>query len=218
MNRLGLALLLSLLLHPPAFGDNLHGKTAGGAVIRELNLARQNPELYASFLEQMRGRFHGHLFFKPGGGMRRTSEGLGAVDEAIRFLRHVRPIEPLTLSAGLSMAAAEHVTDQASGAFGHAGSDQSGPGERIGRHGIWSGRWGEDISYGYRTARNIVIVLIVDDGRLERGHRKIIFDPAFHCAGAAVGPHARYRAVCSIDFAGGYVEKAACSNPLLAGN
>jgi len=33
-------------------------------------------------------------------------------------------------------------------------------------------------------------------------------NPKFNYAGAAFGPHARYRTVCSIDFAGGYAERA----------
>jgi len=36
---------------------------------------------------------------------------------------------------------------------------------------------------------------------------KNIFNPKFNFAGAAFGPHARYRTVCTIDFAGGYAER-----------
>ena len=39
----------------------------------------------------------------------RTREGVGAVDDAIRFLRRARPLPPLAFSDGMSAAAAEHV-------------------------------------------------------------------------------------------------------------
>ncbi len=74
------------------------------------------------------------------------------------------------------------------------------------RHGIWSGTWGENISYGKTSAREIVVALIIDDGQRARKHRKNIFNPAFNIAGAAIGSHARYRTVWSIEFAGGYAE------------
>ena len=150
--------------------------------------------------------------------MMHTREGAGAVDEAIRFLRRARPLGPLILSAGLSKAAAAHVAEQASGALGHTGSNHSSPANRISRYGTWSGRWGENISYGKSSAREIVLALIVDDGLRDRHHRQIIFNPAFNYAGAALGPHARYRTACSIDFAGGYVEAGAGSSSLYARN
>ena len=116
------------------------------------------------------------------------------------------------------MAAAEHVADQASGAPGHSGSDRSDPGERMNRHGAWSALWGENISYGKSTARDVIIALIVDDGLRGRKHRKNIFNPAFNYVGAAVGPHPRYRTVWSIDFAAGYTESAAETRSLFARN
>ncbi len=188
----------------------------GPAVVREMNLARQHPDVYAGYLEELRGRFQGKILVLPGRTMLRTRAGVGAVDEAIRFLRHQRPLAALAFSNGIAKAAAEHVAEQAGGASGHRGSDRSDPGERMNRHGSWSGRWGENISYGKSNARDIVIALIIDDGLRGRKHRKNIFNPDFNLAGAAVGPHARYRTVCSIDFAGGYVE--GLSHSLLARN
>ena len=190
----------------------------GAAVVREMNLARQHPEIYAGFLEALRPQFHGRIRLLPGRIILRTREGVGAVNEAIRFLRHARPIAPLRISPGMGLAAAEHVAGQAAGSMGHRGSDRSNPGERMNRHGTWHSVWGENISYGKTTARDVVLALIIDDGLRGRKHRKNIFNPAFNYAGAALGPHARYRTVCSIDFAGSYVEAGTSSGPLLARN
>jgi uncharacterized protein YkwD len=164
------------------------------AVLRELNLARENPSLYATFVAESRP-FH-------------MIEHGRAVDEAVRFLKKARPLPPLTLSIGMSRAAADHCAEQVEGQLGHDGVDRSSPGDRISRYGTWSAGWGENISYGQKTARGIVLTLIIDDGVRSRGHRKNIFSPKFTYAGAAFGPHARYRTVCSIDFAGGYAERA----------
>jgi Cysteine-rich secretory protein family len=190
----------------------------GAAVVREMNVARQYPDVYLRYLEELRPHFRGRFFGLPGGTMLHTREGVAAIDEAIRFLRRARPIAPLTISPGISLAAAEHAADQAAGAFGHSGSDHSNPGDRMNRHGSWSARWGENISYGKATARDVVITLIIDDGLRSRKHRKNIFNPAFNYAGAAFGPHPRYRVVCSIDFAGGYVESSPASGSLFARN
>jgi uncharacterized protein YkwD len=176
-------------------------RVSAAAVLRELNLARENPSLYATFVAESRPFHmieHGH-----------------AVDEAVRFLKRARPLQPLTLSTGMSRAAADHCAEQVEGQLGHDGSDRTSPGDRISRYGNWSVSWGENISYGQKTARGIVLTLIIDDGVRSRGHRKNIFNPKFNYAGAAFGPHARYRTVCSIDFAVGYAERA---EPLVARN
>jgi hypothetical protein len=216
-----LAILPAFLCAQPSRAEpRSHQRPGSNAaeVVREMNLARQHPDVYAGFLEELRGGFHGNILVLPGRTMLRTREGLGALDEAIAFLRRTPPLAPLTFSPGISMAAAEHVADQASGAFGHNGSDRSNPGERMNRHGAWSTLWGENISYGKSTARDVVIALIIDDGLRGRKHRKNIFNPAFNYAGAAVGSHALYRTVCSIDFAAGYTESGAKTRSLFARN
>lgn len=191
----------------------------GAAVIRELNLARQHPDRYADILETRRANFRGNNYVQENGPLLRTREGTRGLDDAIRFLRRAQPLPPLGDSVGMSAAAAEHVSDQAGGAFGHGGSDRSSPGMRLNRHGAWIGTCGENISYGQASAREIVVALIIDDGQPARGHRQNIFNPAFNVAGAAVGPHARFRTVCSIDFAGGYTERGSlASAALFAGN
>lgn len=211
MRRSSLSLLfLAIVVHPGLASEEKSGDggaTSSRAVIRELNLARQNPALYATFVEELRGRMSGNVMVLPGQTKIRTKEGTGALDEAIRFLRSAQPQAPLTLSPGMSRAAADHCADQASGGFGHVGRDSSHADKRIARYGMFGGCWGENISYGKATARDVVLALIIDDGQPARKHRKNIFNPSFNFAGAAFGRHARFGTVCSMDFAGSYTER-----------
>lgn len=197
-----------LLAIDPARGE---GVTAG-AVVREMNLARENPALYASYIEDLRSHFDGRMLVLPGRTRLVTKEGAHAIDEAVRFLRSAQPLQPLTLSAGMSRGAADHCADQVGGAMGHGN-----PSGRMSRYGRWSALWGENISYGKTNARDIVMALIIDDGQPARKHRKNIFNSTFNFAGAAYGPHARYGSVCTTDFAGGYAERGQ-SDTLFARN
>jgi len=201
------ALFLVSATLPALAADKDNNATSGSAVIREMNLARQNPTLYASFVQELRSRMNGNAMILPGGTRVRTKEGTGAVDEAIRFLQSAQPLAPLAISRGMSRAAADHCADQADGGFGHEGRDRSRAGDRIARYGTLSGGWGENISYGKASARDVVIALIIDDGLPARKHRKNIFNPSYNYAGAAFGRHARFGTVCSMDFAGGYAER-----------
>jgi uncharacterized protein YkwD len=211
MSRPFLSLLfIALIIHPALAREEKSpdaGNTSSDAVIRELNLARQNPARYATFVEELRGRMSGNVMVLPGNTKIRTKEGTGALDEAIRFLRNAQPQAPLTLSPGMSRAAADHCADQAFGGFGHGGRDSSHADRRIARYGTFSGCWGENISYGKSTVRGVVLALIIDDGLRARKHRKNIFNPNFNFAGAAFGRHARFGTVCSMDFAGSYTER-----------
>ena len=182
-------------------------ETSAAAIVREMNLARQNPAQYASFIEELRTHFRGSLLVLPGRMAMRTKEGTGALDEAIRFLRTASPQAPLTFSPGMSRAAADHCAEQAGGGMSHRGRGGSTTAGRISRYGSWSGSWGENLSCGRSGAREIVMALIIDDGLRSRKHRANIFSSSFGYAGAAVGNHATYRTICSIGFAGGYAER-----------
>jgi uncharacterized protein YkwD len=181
---------------------------SAGTVLREMNLARQDPALYATYVEALHSRFDGRFIIFPGSAKWRMKEELGAIEEAVRFLRNAHPEQPLTLSPGMCRAAAaDHCADQAAGRTGHRGSDRSSPGDRLSRYGVWRAPWGENIAYGKTSAREIILALIIDDGRPARTHRKNIFDPNFNYAGVAYGQHALYGSVCTINFASGYAER-----------
>jgi uncharacterized protein YkwD len=202
-------IVLSFALSPLLKAES----ATGAAVIAEMNLARQNPRAYAAFIEELRSHSDGRVLLLPGQTRVVTHEGFHAVDEAIDFLRSASPLQPLTLSAGLSRGAAEHCAEQANGAIGHGN-----PASRINRYGKWAASWGENIAYGKNSARDIVIALIIDDGIAGRKHRENIFATKFNYAGAACGSHARFGSVSTMDFAGAYFERGGADSRLLAGN
>ena len=213
------ALFLSVFATLPAFATEKDDAVSGRAVIREMNLARQNPALYATFVQELRSRMSGNVLVLPGHTRVRTKEGTAALDDAIRFLKSAQPLPPLSFSPGMSRAAADHCADQADGGFGHEGRDRSHAGQRIARYGNFSGGWAENISYGKASARDVVLALIIDDGLPARKHRKNIFNPIYNFAGAAFGRHARFGTMCSMDFAGGYAERdGSAADTLVARN
>lgn len=165
-------------------------------VIAEVNKARQNPAAYAEILAARRPSYNGQ-------------EGVGALDEAIAFLRAASPLPPLQPSPGMSMAATDHVNDTGpKGITGHDGSDGSSSFERIDRYGDRSGYVGENISYGMNSAQDVVAQLIIDDGVPSRGHRENIFNPQYQFIGVDTGSHAQYQTMTVLNFAGQYTEDA----------
>lgn len=197
-----------------AQGREVAGKDASPStlereILREMNLARERPAHYADLLEARKQHFDGKLFRRPGEAAALvTKEGVKAVEEAIGYLRAARPAPPLALSAGMSQASRDHLRDrQKSRKTGHKGRDGSMPWDRVSRYGEWQKRVGENLSFGPETARDIVAAFIIDDGVASRGHRKNLFQPDFRVAGIACGPHPKWRHMCVIDYAGGFVEK-----------
>ncbi|MCF8227019.1 MAG: CAP domain-containing protein [Bacteroidales bacterium] len=59
---------------------------------------------------------------------------------------------------------------------------------------------GENCSYGYANAIDIVVSLLIDDGVKSLGHRENILKPSFNSVGVAIREHKRYRFNCVIDF------------------
>ncbi len=177
-------------------------------ILRELNLARQSPLEYAAFLEQSRRYYKRKLYQPPGQETFLTEEGLKAVDEAIRFLRKAKPLPALKTSMGLSLAAQDHVKDQGlKGIEGHLGSDGSEPWDRANRYGNWKSTIAENIGYGEKKARELVMRLIIDDGVRNRGHRNNIFNHEFKVVGIATGKHTVYGSMCVMVFADAFEDK-----------
>jgi uncharacterized protein YkwD len=185
--------------------------TIESEVLAELNMARQKPKEYARYVEEHRRRMKNDGSYSVPGGLTMTSrEGIKAVEEAIVFLKQVKPVGPLDMSVGLSRAARDHVDDLGpKGQVGHGGTDGSTPSERVTRYGDWDVTTGENIACGFDDARMIVVQLIVDDGVPLRGHRENIFQPKYKTVGIACGNHKTFRHMCVMDFAGGFRENKA---------
>ena len=185
---------------PPAAGAPAAARTRPD-IVAELNAARTDPAGYARKARALRALFHGDRIERPGEIAVVTREGPAAVDEAIAFLERQTPLPAVTDNRLLVRAAAAHAADQsATGAVGHEGSDGSSAADRMRREARWSAS-GEAIAYGPDRAEDVVLQLIVDDGVPDRGHRRILFNPAYTAAGAACAPHPVWRTVCVLDFA-----------------
>jgi uncharacterized protein YkwD len=170
------------------------------AVLAEINFARTRPRDYAERLREYRSFFKGKVVWYPGNpdGLQ-TAEGVRAVDEAIDFLEHQQPLEPIAPAELLGRAARDHVRAQGpTGATGHISADGANPRTRVQRRG--GGAYvAEVITYGPPSAVEVVRQLIVDDAVPGRGHRKTLFAAEMRYAGIACGPHKGYRVMCVAD-------------------
>jgi len=177
-------------------------------ILAEINLARTNPAQYLRYLEEFKPHYHGKEIKFADGSPLVTNEGVSALEEAIGFVRSLKPLPPLELRKGLILGAQDHVNDLTrTGHSGHRGSDGSMTEDRLSRYGIWSDSVGEDIVYQSRKAREDVIALLIDDGVKSRGHRKNIFKSDFHVIGLALSQPSKSPAMCVITFAGGFADK-----------
>lgn len=179
-------------------------------VILEMNKARTNPKKYAElYIVPFAKKFRSDGTYMKNGVIMLTREGVAAVNECIEEMSERKPVGILRPEKGLALAAQSHATSQAqAGGYGHEGTDGSSPFTRIEKYGVFHTA-GENISYGCKTAREIVLQLLVDDGVQNRGHRKNLFNPAFTQTGVGYADgHKVYKAECVITYADGYKEKS----------
>jgi uncharacterized protein YkwD len=192
-------------------------------LLNEINKARAEPQVYATYLEKLKPLFKGKIYTAAGqeSGLE-TQEGWDAVEEAIKFMRAAKPVGPLGASEGLRLAAISHVKDQsASGATGHAGGDKMLIEERVQPFGAWHGDIGENLVYGNESARERILTWLIDDGVKSRGHRRRVMSQDYKVAGVSCGPHPEYGAMCVLALAGGFKDtptKQPATNSDTSGN
>ena len=161
------------------------------AVIDEINYARTKPKDYVT--HRLSTRYSAN-----------SSESYQeALDEVIDQMNKMTALPELTEADGLGKCATEWVN--VSGPKGTVGHD-SNISARFRKYCTYN-TLGENCSYGYSTAEDIVAALLIDDGVEDRGHRQNILKTSFTHVGVAVGSHKKYKTMCCIDFTYGYQEK-----------
>jgi uncharacterized protein YkwD len=153
-------------------------------VILFMNLARLDGQRFAStFLDAFMDES--------------ATEKTGYVRSLYRDLKGVSDLPLLLPEEDLASIAREHATK--SGQSGHVGHKDfkkrfepfmGNPYTHV----------GENCSYGYTRAIDIVITLLIDEGVSNLGHRKNILNAHFNSVGVSIKPHKTYRVNCVIDY------------------
>ena len=119
------------------------------------------------------------------------------VKSLIRDLKKTSGLQPLQIEEDLTSVAQGHaIKTGKSGRVGHQNFKKrfeplmGNPYNQV----------GENCSYGYALAIDIVLSLLIDEGISDVGHRKNILNVEFNSVGVAIRPHKGYRVNCVIDF------------------
>ena len=75
--------------------------------------------------------------------------------------------------------------------------------DRLKKYGDLNSSAGENIAYGTKGGKDIVLQLIIDDGVASRGHRTNIFNANFKYLGSWSSSHLTYGSESVIDYASG---------------
>lgn len=170
-------------------------------VMMLINKLRKDPTYFVKDLEEMAKHFKGTDYKPPGAKfILETQEGAEAVLEAAAFLRRAKPCNPFLKDKNLCAAAQSWANE-----LGRKGTATHGTlGARIeaalGKDA--GGYRAENIAYGSKDAKDILLQLIIDDGVADRAHRKNLFSETYQLIGVGYSTHKQMGGVCVIDFVG----------------
>jgi serine/threonine protein kinase len=164
------------------------------AVADEIALLRQSPAKYADIVAAERvGKYAIDNSLTLGSNCWDTKEGEKGALEAIEALRALgdKPLPAIAFADGLTRAAhaAIAVDKQRPSAL-----------SELPAFGTFTGAAQQSVVFGFDTARDIVIFLLIDDGAQERRKRKALLDPALVHAGVAVAEHETFETMCLLLF------------------
>ena len=179
-----------------------------------INRFRRNPRDLANHLERIKKYLDTstNILSEPDKIQIQMVEGEEVFNEAINYLKNLRPLQPLIWEDALAQSAQEHVDDIGpKGLLLYQSSDGTEPEDRISKYGNYIESLGENIDFGPNDAMGVIISLTLDDGEEERPHRENLFKQDYQKVGIACGPHKTEFQMCVMDFAFDF-------QPLNAGN
>jgi hypothetical protein len=172
-----------------------------GEVYEELNRIRKDPTFYINVLENELTNFKDKVLFRSNRVPLQTVEGAAAYWDAIEFLKTRKVLQNLIANGNVEKAAHSHAVDSGeNGLVSHEGSDGRNVSDRIEDHCEWEGSCGENIDFGGKTGREVIISMLVDDGCPDRPHRWHMFNPNYKYCGVGVARHSQHEVVVVIDF------------------
>ncbi len=175
-------------------------------IFAEINKMRKNPAEYAKIFEDYL-RTNSGKSFKFEGVEYETNEGKTPVEELIATLKQTSSLPEFKALDGLTKAAKDHAQDLAKNNLsGHRGTDQSLPDERVARYGT-AFQVNENISYYTKTARRVVMTMLIDDGNSNRNHRKNLLSTNLKFVGIATGVNKTVENFCIIVLTDTFVDK-----------
>ena len=162
------------------------------------NNCREDPSSYITKLKELQPYFKDKIYHHPFEDSITTYEGVDIIEEACQYLKTLKPLDILIYSPELSLACRDHIKDIGpKGLTDHIGSDGSNITDRIEKYCEWDGIVGENLDFGFKEGKNILMNLIMDDGVKERCQRRNIFNKEYKYIGIGVGPHKIY-GICTV--------------------
>ena len=175
-----------------------------------INKYRANPRELARHLERLKKYLDTstNILSEPDKIQIQMVEGEEVFNEAINYLKSLRPLEPLQWEDALAASAQEHVDDIVpKGLLLYQSSDGTEPEERITKYGKYIDSLGENIDFGPNDAIGVIVSLTLDDGEEERPHRDNLFRNDYKKIGIACGPHQTEFQMCVMDLAYDFIPK-----------
>ena len=186
-----------------------------------INKYRANPRELARHLERLKKYLDTstNILSEPDKIQIQMVEGEEVFNEAINYLKNLKPLEPLQWEDALAASAQEHVDDIGpKGLLLYQSSDGTEPEDRITKSGTYEESLGENIAFGPNDAIGVIVSLTLDDGEEERPHRDNLFKTDYRKIGIACGPHQTEFQMCVMDLAYDFIPKGQENNKNKLGN